>query len=313
MDVVRDLELIRRAMGEGRLNYIGFSYGTKIGALYADAYPLNVRAMVLDGVYPTSLSLLDLTLEQTAGFERSLQAFLMSCMQDSACPFGGGKPQEALTTLMASLKQQPIPAGSDRSLGYGEATYGVLLGLYAQEFWPLLERALAAAQAGDGRQLLALTDAYFMRSDQGVYPNAIDAFYAVTCTDSSPLNAAQVDEQIDAATRAYPFFGAMFINDMLYCTYWPAAPGLQPRTVSATGAPPIMVVGTTGDPATPYAWSQRLTNELDSSFLVTLEAQRHVAAGTDRCVDDRYRQYLRQPEAGFGDLLCGQDGSRGDD
>ena len=309
MDVVRDMELIRQAMGEGKLNYIGLSYGTKIGALYADTYPLNVRAMVLDGVYSPSLTLLDFTLEQTAGYEKSLQAFLTSCAQNSTCRFGGGNPEQALTALMANLKHHPIPAGIERMLTYGKAQYGVMLGTYAQDYWPWLENALAAAAAGDGSQLLALTDAYFGRANDGSYPNAADALYAVTCTDSSPPSAAEVEAQIETVTRDYPFFGAMLMNDILYCTYWPAAPGMEPKTVRATGAPQIMVVGTTGDPATPYAWSQRLASELDSSFLVTFVAERHVAGGTNRCVDDRYEQYLLNPEKGFSDLTCTEDAS----
>lgn len=307
MDVVRDMELIRQALGEGKLNYIGLSYGTKIGALYADTYPLNVRAMVLDGVYSPSLTLLDFTLEQTAGYEKSLQAFLTSCAQNSSCRFGGGNPEQALTAFMANLKHHPIPAGIERMLTYGKAQYGVMLGTYAQDYWPWLENALAAAAAGDGSQLLALTDAYFGRANDGSYPNAADALYAVTCTDSSPPSAAEVEAQIETVTRDYPFFGAMLMNDILYCTYWPAAPRLQPQMVNAVGAPQIMVVGTTGDPATPYAWSQRLASELDSSFLVTFVAERHVAAGTNNCVDERYEQYLLHPETGFSDLICSEE------
>lgn len=305
MDVVRDMELIRQALGEGKLNYIGFSYGTKIGALYADNYPLNVRAMVLDGVLPPSLTLLDFRLEQTSGFEKSLQSFLMACAQNGSCPFGAGDPELALTSLMANLKQQPISVG-DRLLTYGKAKFSVMLGLYDQYYWPLLEHALAAAEAGDGSQMLMLTDDYFMRASDGSYPHVVDAFYAVTCTDSSPPSAAEVEVQIGPVMSAYPFFGAMLMNDLLYCTYWPAAPGLQPQTVRAVGAPQIMVVGTTGDPATPYAWSQRLVGELDSSFLVTLEAERHVAGGTNICVDDRYEQYLLHPQTWFSDLTCSE-------
>lgn len=304
MDVVRDMELIRQAMGEGALNYIGFSYGTKIGALYADTYPLNVRAMALDGIYPPSLTLMDVTREQTAGFERSLQEFLTACAKNSACLFGAGNPEHTLTSLLVNMKQQPLPGDNERELTYGKAKYAVMLGLYDQGLWPLLEHALAEAEEGEGSQLLALTDHYFMRASDGRYPNAIDAFYAVTCTDSSPPSAAEIEAEIEAVQWDYPFFIEMMMNNILYCTYWNAAPGLQPKTVRALGAPQIMVVGTTGDPATPYAWSQRLVGELNSSFLVTLQAERHVAAGANSCIDDRYMQYLLHPRAGFSDLIC---------
>jgi len=306
MDVVRDMELIRQALGEGQLNYIGLSYGTKIGALYADTYPENVRAMVLDGVLPPSLTMLDMVLEQTAGFEKSLQAFLTSCRHNNSCSFGAGNPEEAFTTLLANLKQNPMPVG-DRMLTYGKAQYSVLLGLYADYFWPQLENALAAAAQGDGSKLLRMTDDYFWRADDGSFPNNVDAFYAISCTDSSPPSATEIAAQIQTVAWDYPLFSVSTINDILQCTVWPASPGLQPTTVRAAGAPQIMVVGTTGDPATPYAWSQRLVEELDSSFLVTLEAERHVAGGTNSCVDDRYEEYLLDPETWFSDLTCSEE------
>jgi pimeloyl-ACP methyl ester carboxylesterase len=311
MDAVRDMELIRWMLGEGKLNYIGLSYGTKIGALYADTYPLNVRAMVLDGVVPPSLTSLELTLEQTAGFEKSLQAFLTSCAENSSCAFGGENPKNAFKALLADIKQQPLPAGNGRMLTFGEAYYGISMAMYSRSYWPELENALAAAAAGDGSQLLTLNDDYFWRADDGTFPNMIDAYFAVYCTDASPMSIAEVRAHAEAAALAYPFFGAPMMYDNLYCSYWPAAPGLQPKIVRASGAPQIMVVGTTGDPATPYAWSQRLAGELDSSFLVTFQGERHVAAGQCSCVDDRYVQYLLHPETGFSDIYCTQDAGSG--
>lgn len=304
MDVVHDLELIRQALGEGPLNYIGFSYGTKIGALYADTYPRNVRAMVLDGITPPSLTPVDLTLEQTEGFENSLRLFLENCASRDGCRFGGADPERGLAALMERLEREALPAGGDRLLGTGEAKYGILWGLYADDDWPLLEEALAAAESGDGSQLLKLTDAYFQRESDGIYPHAVDAYYAVSCADAAPPSAAEVGARADVAARAYPIFGAMLMNDLLYCVHWPTRSAVAPANVRATGAPQIMLVGTTGDPATPYAWSQRLAAELESSFLVTLQAERHVAGGTNDCVDERYEQYLLQPNKGFTDLVC---------
>jgi pimeloyl-ACP methyl ester carboxylesterase len=304
MDVVHDLELIRQALGEGPLNYIGFSYGTKIGALYADTYPEHVRAMVLDGITPPSLTPVELALEQAGGFETSLQAFLDNCAGNDGCRFGGTDPGRGLAALMERLDREALPAGGGRLLGAGEAKYGIAWGLYADDYWPLLEEALAAAESSDGSQLLALTDAYFQRDSDGIYPNAVDAYYAVSCADAAPPSAAEVSAQADAAARAYPFFGAMLMNDLLYCVHWPARSAVASTNVRATGAPQIMLVGTTGDPATPYAWSQRLAAELESSFLVTLQAERHVAGGTNDCVDERYEQYLLQPNDGFSDLVC---------
>lgn len=304
MDVVRDMELIRLALDEGPLNYIGFSYGTRIGALYADTYPQNVRAMVLDGVSPPSLTLLELTLGQTEGYEKSLNAFLAACARNSACRFGDGNPEHALTVLLANLKQQALPAGTNQVLTYGAAHYALMLGTYGEFYWEWLEDALAGAQEGDGSELLAMTQHYFMRNSDGSYPNAVDVFYAVNCLDSAAPSAAEIQSQLAGVSAKYPFFGAMMMNDMLYCTYWPVPSRPPYGKTRATGAPPIMVVGTTGDPATPYAWSQRLATELDASFLVTFEGEMHTAGGASTCVDARYEQYLLSPQAGFSDLMC---------
>lgn len=306
-DVVRDMERIRQALGEGPLNYIGLSYGTKIGALYANTYPQNVRAMVLDGVLPPSVTLQELAWGQIEGFEQSLNAFLSACAPDRACGFGNGQPEQALTALLAQLKQQPLPAGNNQMLTYGAAHYGLMLGMYSEDWWPWLQEALAAAQAGDGRALLDMAQSYFGRNPDGIYPNLADANNAVHCSDLAAPSATEIQAAVAVVSAKYPVFGPIFMNDMLYCSYWPVALPQPPKTVRAVGAPPIMVVGNTGDPATPYAWAQRLVAELDAAFLVTFRSEMHTAAGASTCVDARYEQYLLSPRAGFADLTCEMD------
>ncbi len=307
LDVVRDMERIRQALGEGPLNYIGLSYGSKMGALYADTYPQNVRAMVLDGVLPPSLTLQELTLGQIEAFEKSLNAFLSACAQDRDCSFGHGQPEQALTALLAQLKQQPLPAGNNEVLTHSAARYGLMLGMYGELFWPWLQEALAAAQAGDGRALLDMAQTYVGRTPDGTYSNMVDASNAIHCSDLRAPGAPEIQAAVAGVSAKYPFFGAILMNDMLYCTYWPVAPTQPPRTVRAVGAPPLMVVGNTGDPATPYAWAQRLVAELDAAFLVTFRSGMHTAAGASTCVDARYEHYLLSPRAGFADLTCEMD------
>lgn len=306
-DVVKDMELIRLALGDGKLNFIGLSYGSKLGALYADRYPQNVRAMVLDGVMPPSVTRQETNYEQAKSFERSLQLFLAECAENIFCEFGGGDPEGTLRTLFDDLKQQPIPADDGRMLGQGDAEFGILMGLYSELYWPWLEDALADAEEGDGSALLAWSDYYFGRADDGTYSNGIDVLNAVNCIDLPPYTLEETTSLAEELGSLYPFFGPGVPYDELFCTYWPEMPNMAPKEVNTTGAPQIMVVGTTGDPATPYKWSQRIVGELDSSFLITFEGESHCAIGRSSCIDTQYEQYLLYPNAGYSDAECIKD------
>ncbi len=304
LNVVKDMELIRLALGEGKLNYIGLSYGSKLGALYADKYPQNVRAMVLDGVMPPSLTRQEANYEQAKSFERSLQLFLAACAENTSCEFGGEDPEGALRTLFDDLRQQPIPADNGRMLGQGDAEFGLAMALYSQSYWPWLEDALADAAEGDGSALLAWSDYYFDRAEDGTYSNGMDVLNAVNCIDYPPYTLEEATSLSDELGLLYPFFGPGIPYDDLFCTYWPQVSNMTPKVVNTIGAPQIMVVGTTGDPATPYKWSQRIVGELDSSFLITVEGESHCAIGKNNCIDAHYEQYLLNPNAGYSDAEC---------
>ncbi len=148
---------------------------------------------------------------------------------------------------------------------------------------------------------------YFERQDDGTYSNLMDAFNAVNCADGLVLSEAEIDANVAEAASLAPFFDPSFMYANLICTFWPVAPEMEPHQVTAKGAPSIMVVGTTGDPATPYAWSEQLTTELDSSFLVTFHGDQHVAIGAGSCVDDQYEQYLLNPDSPHVDEECSKD------
>jgi pimeloyl-ACP methyl ester carboxylesterase len=305
--VVQDLDVIRQAIGDEKLTYLGFSYGTLIGSLYADRFPDKVRAMVLDGAMDPSMDLEQFRAGQAVGFEKALTAFLDDCAARTACAFHeGGKPAAAFDALMASIDAKPLPATlahDRRSVGPGIAEYAVLAALYSQESWPVLATSLALAKRGDGSLLLAIADPYQGRKPNGSYSNQHDAYTANTCLDfKAPTDVATYTDWAKKLKASAPHFAELIAYNDLACAFWPVAPERTPATVSGAGAPPIVVVGTTGDPATPYAWAQALAKELTSAVLVTHDGEGHTAYLTDSCVQravDDYLLGLTVPKAGL--------------
>lgn len=293
MDVVRDLEQIRLALGDEPLNYVGFSYGTKIGALYAEHYPEHIRAMVLDGVMPPSIPPEEDIQTQDAGFESAMSAFLSWCGGKEDCAFGAGDPSSAFTDLTTRIDQHPLAASEGRTLGPGETSFGVSLGLYSPDFWPYLAHALAAAEAGDGGPLLRLSDLYLGRAEDGTYDDVMEAHLAVMCSDAPWPSLDGFKALAEQETARFPYLGASNLNSYLSCALWPVEPVSQSQTVRGAGAPPIMLIGTTNDPATPYAWATDLAAQMESAVLVTLEGEGHVAMGRrNACIDETVDTYL---------------------
>jgi pimeloyl-ACP methyl ester carboxylesterase len=298
-DTVDDMDAIRAAMQVPKVDYLGFSYGTYIGALYAQKYPQRVRSMVLDGAIDPAVTYDASALAQSVGFERSFDAFLQWCRDDAACEFArGGDPRAAYDALMISLAGESDPAlvhGQHRSLGAGEASIGVLSALYSgRDGWEGLGHALNDAARGDGSALLALSDAYTGRQADGSYDNQTAAFYATVCLDGpAPHSIAAVTTLAKQAARAAPHFGASTVWSGLPCTYWPVAAQGKPAPIHAPGAPPIVVVGNTDDPATPYSGAQGLAGELRSGHLLTYVGEGHTAYGRgDACIDNAVDDYL---------------------
>lgn len=298
-ETVRDMDAIRAAMGAHTIDYLGFSYGTYIGSLYAKRYPSRVRAMVLDGAIDPALSYADATLTQAVGFEKSLNAFFSWCESNSACVFArGADPRKAYDALMSSLASETDPAtvaGESRSLGAGEANIGVATALYGgRDGWDPLARALNDAAQGDGTKLLTLSDSYTGRHPGGTYDNQTAAFYAIGCLDGpAPPTLARARQLAIRAARVAPRFGASTVWLGLPCTYWPVPAVTRPGPVRAPTAPKIVVVGNTDDPATPYAQAQALTRELGSAQLLTYVGEGHTAYGRgDACIDTAVDHYL---------------------
>jgi pimeloyl-ACP methyl ester carboxylesterase len=294
-----DMDAIRAAMGERSITYLGFSYGTYLGALYANRYPNRVRAMVLDGAIDPAQSYAAATIGQAVGFDHALDAFLSWCRNNRRCAFAhDGNPATSFDDLTISLENETLPAeiaGEKRTLGPGEANIGIATALYAGKVgWVTLGKALRDAAEGKGTALLALSDEYTGRRPGGKYDNETAAFYAIGCLDSpAPRSPAAVQRLAARAARAAPVFGASNVWLGLPCTFWPAAPVGTVGPIHAPLAPPIVVIGNTDDPATPYKSAQALARELESGHLLTYVGEGHTAYGRgDDCIDTKVDRYL---------------------
>jgi pimeloyl-ACP methyl ester carboxylesterase len=296
-DAAQDMERLRAALGDERLTYLGYSYGTSLGAAYLDRFPERTRAMVLDGGLDPTLTWDQLLAGQSTGFDRALEAFLADCEKER-CAFRrqvSGPLPAAYDRLAAEVDRTPLRATAGRTLGPGEFSLGVGAGLYSRDAgWPAVAAALAAAEQGDGRPLLALSDGYLQRGRDG-YSNISEANLAVNCLDRPwPRETGPYLQLAERVRAQAPRFGPAIALSGLACSVWPAPPVGEPRPVSGAGAPPVVVIGTTGDPATPYAWSVALADQLESGVLVTYRGEGHTVyrAGAPDCLREPVDRYL---------------------
>ncbi|WP_046733335.1 alpha/beta hydrolase [Streptomyces humi] len=303
VDSARDMDILRGVLGDPKLNYVGASYGTFLGATYAGLFPERVGRMVLDGAMDPSLSARRLNLEQTAGFETAFQSFAKDCAKRTDCPLGakGSTPDQIadnMRTFFQKLDAHPVPTGDPdgRKLTESLATTGVIAAMYDQAEWEQLRDALhAAMKENDGAGLLALSDSYYERDSDGRYSNLMSANAAVNCLDlpAAFTDPAQVEKALPEFEKASPVFGPNLAWASLNCAYWPVRATGQPHRIEAKGAAPIVVVGTTRDPATPYRWAQSLAGQLSSARLLTYVGDGHTAYGRgSSCIDSAIDTYL---------------------
>ena len=311
-NAARDMDVLRAALGQAKLTYLGKSYGTYLGAWYAQLFPQRVRALVLDGAFDPDTPALQDDLVQAQGFQVALKAFLTSCLASADCPLGaqGSSVQAAegrLKALVVRSNSRPLAS----HLGTGQVAdgamllYGVASALYSRAFWPDLKIGLADAVHGDGSVLLQLADLLVERNPNGTYANLVDADTAISCLDRPfPRSLAAWQAAARQAAQAAPLFGAPNVWGNLTCAYWPVKSYPRP-TIRAAGAPPILVVGTLRDPATPYRWAQALAGDLSSGVLLGWNGDGHTAYGEgSSCVDTIVNDYfvsLKVPRSG---LVC---------
>jgi pimeloyl-ACP methyl ester carboxylesterase len=299
VESARDMDVFRALLGDKKLTYVGKSYGTLLGATYAGLFPSRVGRLVLDGAVDPSVSALESSRAQAGGFETAFSAFARDCVRRAACPLGTTGADDAgkrLDAFFKDLDAKPLPTGTSRKLTEALGTTGVISAMYDQAMWPTLRDALTKAEKkGDGSGLLSLSDSYYERSSNGRYSNLMYANAAVNCLDLPPAlsGPGDVKRALASFARSSPHFGANLAWSSLICGYWPVAPTGTAHRITASGAAPILVVGTTRDPATPYAWAQSLAEQLDSGTLLTYDGDGHTAYGRGSdCIDTAVNRYL---------------------
>ncbi len=286
----RDMDAIRAAVGDPKLSYLGFSYGTLLGATYAQLFPKNIRALVLDGAVDPTESSVDSSEGQAKGFEHAFDEFAAWC-QHNSCPLGTDV-RGALNQILTKARQSPVKGADGRSATAGWIMTGVTEALYSQDEWALLARGLADLNEGDARKIFALADSYAFRDSSGHYSNMFDIFTTVECDDDSGGETVDQARTLQSQWRAkYPLFGASSATGLAYCAVWPTKRDPYP-TGKAVGAPPIVVVGTTNDPATPYEQTQKLADMLGDGHVVTWQGEGHTAYPQTACIRSAVDNYL---------------------
>jgi len=310
VEAARDMDVLRSALGESQLTYFGASYGTELGATYAEYFPDKVGRFVLDGAVDPTLDMVQVTKAQAQGFETALRSYIQNCLDEGDC-FLGDDMDEALgrvSSLLDDLDKTPLPTQlGGRELTEGLANYGIGAALYSREAWTYLDQGLQDAFDGDGTILTLLADAYSSRNQDGSYAgNVLEAFPTITCLDHpSDIPYDQVDSYVPELEKLSPTFGRIFAWGLTMCDPFTTKAAEQRRPLHAVGAAPIVVIGTTRDPATPYQEAVALSQQLDSGVLVTRDGDGHTGyASGNECIDSAVEDYLVDGKVPQDGLKC---------
>jgi len=301
----RDMDMIRAALGEEKITYFGFSYGSELGATWATMFPSTVRAAVLDGATDPTSNYMQGGLDQAKGFETEFTKFLAQCSANKKCPFyNNGDAEGAFDKLIKDLDERPLQMSKTRALVNQAIAYtAVSQAMYSSTMWPELEVALRDAQQGDGAGLMALFDSYYRRTPDGKYGNELEAFNAIMCLDDpGPKTVEETDSYIPKFLEVAPRLGISFTGGYT-CVFWPAKKD-QRIEITGKGAGPIMVVGTTGDAATPLASSQKMASTLEDGRLIVVSEDRHTGYGANDCVVSAVDKYLITTKVSFAEKAC---------
>lgn len=290
VSAARDLDLMRELLGDKKLNYLGYSYGTFLGATFAELYPDKVGRLVLDGAIDPSASNFEVSKTQSAGFENALKAFLEDCIENNSdCAFSGtaDKGLKTIADLLDSVDKSPLKGSDGRMVGSGTLLTAIIYPLYSADAWDYLNTMLVDVMHGDADSALSFADGYNGREDGEYLDNSSEAFTAYNCLDYTyDDDPAKMAEQADELKEAAPVMGKFMSYGDIGCANWPFTDGAERKEIHAEGAAPIMVVGTTNDPATPYVWAEALADQLESGFLVTYNGEGHTGYNKgSSCVD----------------------------
>jgi pimeloyl-ACP methyl ester carboxylesterase len=297
--VVKDLEAMRIAVGDDKLTYLGYSYGTRIGSSYAEAHPDKVRAMILDGAVDPNADPTEANIRQAKAFQTAFNDFAADCAAtDAQCPLGAdpAKAVDVYRSMVEPLVEKPLNTRDPRGLSYSDSVVGTILPLYSPNLWRHLTQALTEMKDGEGDTMLALADLYMGRDEEGHYNNSTDVRVAVNCVDKPAVkDRAKVVEEDRRAREVAPFmsYGEFTGHAPLgTCAFWPVPPTTEPHEIKVDGLPPILVISTTNDPATPYEAGVDLARQLGGTLLTFEGTQHTVAFQGNECVDDIAARYL---------------------
>ncbi|PPG67891.1 alpha/beta hydrolase [Rathayibacter rathayi] len=305
----RDLDVLRAALGDDTLHYLGYSYGTFLGATYAGLFPERVGRLVLDGAIDPAATSSDVVLEQAKGFESALRAYLADCLRSADCPFTGtvDEGMSQIRGMLEDVDASPIRAPDGRELGANTLFTAIVYPLYDATAWKALSEMLADVRKGDAAIAFEYADSYNGRDADGQYSdNTAEAFLAINCVDySNDADTASMRADEAALEQAAPTIGRYLAYGDILCSQWPAAFEGSRAPITAEGSAPILVVGTTNDPATPYVWAQALSGELSAGHLVTYHGEGHTAYNkSNSCVNDAVDAYLLEGTVPKEDPQC---------
>jgi pimeloyl-ACP methyl ester carboxylesterase len=309
-NVAKDLDQIRQALGDDKLTYLGYSYGTRIGSAYAEQFPQNVRAMILDGAVDPNADPVQADIDQAAAFQKAFDDYAADCAKAPNCPLGTDpvKAVDVYRDMVAALVGHPAHTKDPRGLSYSDAVVGTIMALYSPSLWPHLTQGLEELRGGSGDTLLVLADMYMRRDAKGHYSNATDSRIAVNCVDEPPItDRAKVIDEDRKIRDAAPFMNyGEFTGDapLSTCAFWPVPPTSKPHAVSAPGLPPTVVVSTTGDPATPYQAGVDLAKQLGGGLITFNGTQHTVVFQGNACVDGYAAAYLLDGTMPPADAKC---------
>ena len=311
IDAARDMDVLRAALGEARLDFLGKSYGTFLGATYADLFPAKVGKFVLDGAVDPNLTWTQANEGQAVGFETATRAYVKDCVDNGNCPLGESleSGMQKLRDFLKALDARPLPLDDPyvKELTEGWASAGIAGAMYDTGLWSQLTDALRDAFAGTADPLMTLANGYARRTDAGTYKvNLMQVIYAVNCLDrpgSKDLAHYESDARLLSAEA--PTWGPFLAWGSIPCGFWPVPANNVPKKIAASGSGPIVVVGTTRDPATPYKWAQALAAQLENGHLISYDGDGHTAyTRSNSCVDDAVDAYLLEGTVPPAGLRC---------
>ncbi|MET0900514.1 MAG: alpha/beta hydrolase [Mycobacterium sp.] len=309
-NVAKDLDAIRQSLGDDKLTFLGFSYGTRIGAAYAEQFPQHVRAMILDGAVDPNADPIEADIKQAQAFQNAFNDYAADCAKSPDCPLGTdpAKAVEVYKSLVDPLTTAPAETADPRGLSNSDAIVGTIMTLYSPNLWRHLTQGLTELEAGRGDTMLVLADMYMRRSQDGHYTNANDARIAVNCVDKPRItDKAVLVEQDRRLREAAPFMAYGEFTGLTptpTCAMWPVPPTSEPHEVSVPDLPPTLVVSSTGDPATPYEAGAELAKQLGGGMLTFDGTQHTVVYQGNACVDDYATRYLIDGAMPAPDARC---------